>query len=320
MEISIPDLSIIVPIYKAEKYLDRCIKSILSQSYNSFELILVDDGSPDKSGDICDEYSKTDIRVRVFHKTNSGVSSARQFGLDHAIGKYVIHIDPDDWVEQDMLLELYGKAERENADMVICDFYKNVGKEQFYIKQQPSENNSHTVLCELFKHLHGSCWNKLIKRECLLKYNIRFDQELSYGEDLYFHGCLLLHNIKIVYLAKAYYHYDQTINPNSIISSYSLDTYDYSVNLLNKFMILLNNNGDVKEMARSKLSYLIIERTFLSGIFSSRLYRIKIKPYKKYVFYRGYNDKFAWLLFFSTIGCYRIVYDLYCFYKRLRTA
>ncbi len=102
-----PAVSVIVPVYKAENYLCHCVDSLLAQTFPDFEILLIDDGSPDHSGDICDEYARKDSRVRVFHKENEGVSSTRQCGIDNAKGEYTIHADPDDWVEPDMLDELY---------------------------------------------------------------------------------------------------------------------------------------------------------------------------------------------------------------------
>ena len=97
-----PKLSIIVPVYKVEQYINKCIDSILNQTFTDFELILVDDGSPDNCGKICDEYAQKDERVRVIHKENGGVSSARNLGIDEAKGEYVSFIDPDDWIDLDM--------------------------------------------------------------------------------------------------------------------------------------------------------------------------------------------------------------------------
>ena len=105
-----PIISIIIPVYKAEGHLHRCVDSILAQSFTDFELLLVDDGSPDGSGKICDEYAAKDSRVKVLHKQNGGVSSARQTGIENATGEYTIHADPDDWIEPTMLEELYNKA------------------------------------------------------------------------------------------------------------------------------------------------------------------------------------------------------------------
>ena len=114
-------ISIIVAVYKVEACLSRCIDSLLAQTFTDFELLLIDDGSPDSSGMICDVYAERDSRVRAFHKENGGVSSAREYGLCQARGEYIIHADPDDWVEPTMLEVLYNKAQEEAADMVICD-------------------------------------------------------------------------------------------------------------------------------------------------------------------------------------------------------
>ena len=137
-----PDISVIVPVYKAEKYMHRCVDSILAQTFTNFELILVDDGSPDGSGTLCDQYAQKDNRVKVIHKENGGVASARQCGIDNATGEYTIHADPDDWVEPNMLQELYNKAKELDADMVICDFYVDTENERVYRTQNVSSITS----------------------------------------------------------------------------------------------------------------------------------------------------------------------------------
>ena len=132
----LPSISIIVPIYNAEKYIHRCLDSILAQTYKNFELILINDGSIDNRGKICDEYSQRDNRIKVIHKNNGGVASARQCGIENAKGEYTIHIDPDDWVESNMLEELYNKAIKEKADVVICDFYVEEKDKTTYRKEK----------------------------------------------------------------------------------------------------------------------------------------------------------------------------------------
>lgn len=212
-----PKISVIIPVYKAETYLHRCIDSLLAQTFYYFEILLIDDGSPDRSGEICDEYARKDNRIRVFHKKNGGVSSARQCGMDNALGEYVIHADPDDWVDSTMLEELYQKAKIDGADMVICDYFLEKKKKTIYIKQQPSSLNNEIVLCEMFQQLYGSCWNKLVRRSCYSKFNIHFPLKLFVREDLYVNSCLIAENIKISYLNKAFYHYDQFVNSDSIV-------------------------------------------------------------------------------------------------------
>ena len=117
-----PLVSVIVPVYNAESYLDRCMKSLLEQTLSNIEIILIDDGSSDGSGVICERYARQDSRISVFHQPNSGVAAARQRGVDMAQGLFSIHVDPDDWVELTMLEELYAKAVECQADMVICNF------------------------------------------------------------------------------------------------------------------------------------------------------------------------------------------------------
>lgn len=211
-----PKVSVIVPVYKAEAYLNRCVDSLLAQTFKDFEILLIDDGSPDRSGEICDEYAKKDPRVRVIHKENGGVSSARQCGLDNARGEYVIHADPDDWTEPEMLEEMYRKAKEEDADMVICDYYFDAKGNSIYTRQAPSSLDNERILKELFQNLHGACWNKLVRRSCFQKVNVAFP-DLSYCEDLYVNVCLVAFGVKIVYLNSAFYHYDQDMNPASLV-------------------------------------------------------------------------------------------------------
>lgn len=217
-------ISIICPVYNAEAYLNKCIDSIISQTYINWELILVDDGSSDNSGDICESYANSDTRIRVIHKKNEGVSAARQTGLDAANGEYVIHVDPDDWAEPRMLEDLYAKAKEDDFDMVICDFYRDDDMIATRVGQQPFSLEPSAVLKELFGHLHGSCWNKLVKKDCFIKYNVRFPANVNYCEDVCVNVQLLLHDIKIAYLPEAYYHYVQL--PSSITNNFSRKTLD----------------------------------------------------------------------------------------------
>ena len=237
-----PAVSVIVPVYKAEAYLHRCVNSLLAQTFTDFEILLIDDGSPDRSGEICDEYAAKDPRIRVFHKENGGVSSARQLGMDHAIGEYTIYADPDDWVEPNMLEELYGKAKETDADMVICDFYtEHKGGKQRYVKQQPESLDSRAVLKQLlFQQLHGSCWNKLVKRACYNKWGIRFPNNLNYCEDVIVLVQLLQHDIKVSYIMRAFYHYDQHVNTHSITRAYTIDTFHMRMYYLDNLRMYLD--------------------------------------------------------------------------------
>lgn len=218
-------ISIIVPVYKAEKYLSRCIDSILNQTFPDFELLLIDDGSPDSSGQICDEYASKDGRIRVFHKNNGGVSSARQLGIEKAVGKYSIHADPDDWVEPDMLQYMYEAAEESGADIVWTDFFVETENQSEIKIQNPQTTDSDVILCHLLSDkLHGSLCNKLIKHSNYLKYDIRFPEHINFMEDKYIVCELLRNGCKVEYLHKAFYHYDCFTNVNSLVRTFSHDT------------------------------------------------------------------------------------------------
>ena len=118
-----PLISIIIPVYKVEKYLERCIKSVLDQTYKNLQIILVDDGSPDNCGNICDNYAKIDNRIEVIHKENGGLSDARNVGLKKARGKYIGFVDSDDYVSNEMFENMYNTLVNNNADISICNFY-----------------------------------------------------------------------------------------------------------------------------------------------------------------------------------------------------
>lgn len=312
METSVA-ISVIVPFYKAEKYLHRCMDSILAQTFTDFEVLLIDDGSPDGSGRICDEYAAKDCRVRVFHKKNGGVSSARQFGVDHAEGEYTIHVDPDDWVEPDMLEKLYAKAEAENADMVVCDFYINTLDKQLYSKQQPSALDHETVLREMFQHLHGSCWNKLIKRACYDKYAVRFPLNLNFCEDLFVNVALLKENISVAYLGEAFYHYNVGLNPNSLTKHININIYKI---LDEKFKEILS--VDIYENVVT-LFFFYRKAVFLikDESVSTMEFRQEIWSNKKYIGRIVKRDKVKGLvLFLACWGMKKIICLIYKFFYK----
>lgn len=295
-------ISIIVPVYKAENYMRQCIDSILAQTFTKFELLLVDDGSPDKSGAICDEYAQKDLRVRVIHQQNGGVSAARQVGLEAAQGDYVIHADPDDWVEPTMLEELYKKATTCDADVVICDFYFE-GKEQIYSKQEPTSLESAVVLKDLFtKGLHGSCWNKLVRRSLFCRYKVFFPKELSLYEDWFVSASLMLHDLKVAYCPKAFYHYRLNINENSISQIYSDSTYKYDLFAYNFFATHFSNTPIANEV-RYALAGNMIARAYGQGTFSSKEFKDHFYKYRNLVMrYEFLPFRVRCQFYFSCVG------------------
>lgn len=276
-----PLISIIVPIYNVEQYLHRSIDSILAQTFTGWELLLIDDGSPDRSGEICDEYAKKDNRVRVIHKENGGVSSARQKGQDEACGEYTIHVDPDDWVEPMMLEELYRKAKDDNADMVICDYYMNEGSHQFYIKQEPTELDNNVVLYELFQQLHGSCCNKLVRRACYSG-KANFPKGINCCEDLIWGIQVLKCKPKISYLDKAYYHYMITTTASQS-KAISAERSLQDLKMLHMLESLLADDKNVLIAMYKRIVPYVMKRAMKTNSFDSNYYVSNFKQYGKYI-------------------------------------
>ncbi len=187
----IPKISVIVPVYNVEKYLPRCIDSILAQTFTDFELLLIDDGSPDNSGMICDEYAVKDERIRVFHKMNGGVSSARNLGLDCAKGEWICFIDSDDWVD-DSYLENFIRQLSPDTDLVLQSFWIHVEDTQsvqtVLLPDMTVEGNDRLVRwLEDAKGVHnGFIWHRLFKAEIIREEHIRFIEGVSFAEDGWF--------------------------------------------------------------------------------------------------------------------------------------
>lgn len=188
-------ISVIIPVYNVEKYITKTIESVLIQTYVNFELILVDDGSKDNSGQICDIYSAKDKRVKVIHKQNGGVSSARNVGIEIASGKYIAFIDGDDFVSEHYLETLYNMLVNNNVDMAVQVYYNMypTGKEKS-VKEDVNEVMSAWQFIE-FEILEGrdtSPYVKLYKTEIIRKYSINFDESITNLEDMLF----LFHYVK----------------------------------------------------------------------------------------------------------------------------
>ena len=203
-----PKISVIVPVYKVEKYLPECIESVLAQTFEDFEMILVEDGSPDNSGAICDAYAARDPRVRVFHKENGGVSSARNLGLDHARGEWIGFVDPDDWIEREMYGTLYNAGTENDADFVWCDFWTESDSMVALHRQDVvSADAKNMISAFLSGRLHGSVCTKLTRATVLRENKIYFSTEIGYCEDLLVSICLAKQVRRMEHVPLPLYHY-----------------------------------------------------------------------------------------------------------------
>lgn len=228
-----PKVSVIVPVYNAEKQISKCITSILNQKFEDYELILIDDGSKDGSAVICDEYSRKDNRVLTIHRENAGVSQARNYGLTRARGDYVAFIDADDWIEENYLLNLVGRIK--NYDLFISGVIIDTWKDDNLIESHISSVNESRVftrkeLLEAYdKEYPVIClsgpWCKLYRREILNKNNICFDKTMSLGEDVCFNMDYISKCNYIYFDREPGYHYFRE-NQYSLFNKYRKDLYE----------------------------------------------------------------------------------------------
>ncbi len=208
-----PLVSIIVPVYNAQEFLERCINSVLAQEYTNFELILVDDGSTDNSGAVCDSYLNRDARIRVIHKENTGVSDSRNQALDEAKGEYLQFLDSDDWLAQDATRQLVRSVQNSGCDMVIADFYRVVGETISH--KGDIEKDGKLTREEFAGHMmenpadfyYGVLWNKLYRRDIIEQNRLRMDANISWCEDFIFNLEYLrhCHNIYALRVPVCYY-------------------------------------------------------------------------------------------------------------------
>lgn len=224
-------ISVIVPIYKIERYISRCIESILCQSYQKLEIILVDDGSPDECGAICDEYAMKDDRIIVIHKKNGGLSDARNAGLDAATGEYILFVDGDDYIDNDLietavpyLIEGYqsvsfGYYSEDESGQVLNEY---IGK--FDSTEFKSERDRLLFICnELTDYrIPWSAWSQFFSREIIEMHSLRFENNKEiFAEDLYFSLCYFPFVYKAIHIKKCLYHY--LIRSDSIMGTDSLN-------------------------------------------------------------------------------------------------
>jgi glycosyltransferase involved in cell wall biosynthesis len=288
-------VSIIVPIYNVEKYLHRCVDSLLNQTNRNIEIILVDDGSNDRCPLFCDEYAEKDSRVKVVHRINGGLGYARNSGLDLAKGEYIGFVDADDYVDADMFEIMYNVAFKNNADFVRVDNYKEtiegVVLNANYVPSLKEGNyEREKILSDLLypqfgmlpgdsgdKYVSCSVWRNIYKREIIEKYSIRFVSERDLiSEDIPFNLDFMYHSQKAYVINKKFYHY--IINEKSLTQIYREDRFDKELVLyhdLKKRLIYYNLYGYCK---------LRLERHLLSRARMCIRNEVLGNPIKKSVF------------------------------------
>lgn len=289
-------ISIIIPIYNADRFIRKCLDSIIAQTHNNWEAILVDDGSLDNCGWICDEYARNEKRFKVIHQENGGVSVARQTGLNNTIGEYIIHCDPDDWIEPTMLEDMLECAIVNDADIVTCDFIKEYKDHKTYFPQDFQQNATAKQIQDLIiqGELFGSCCNKLIKKKCIEGIGF-YPSNISYSEDTLFNIRILNQNLKVTHIAHAYYHYNM-MNESSICSSPSKNS------IMSRCIVISEIDKIIEEKERNNLYAMkkeVLESLFKMKYFKElkrtypEIHNIIAKNKKKYSFFTPFGYFFA---------------------------
>ena len=265
-----PKVSVIVPIYNVEKYLEKCINSLLSQTLEDIQIILVNDGSKDNSGNIAREYEKNNKdRVIYVEKENGGLSDARNYGLKYANGDFIAFLDSDDYIEKNAYEEMYNKAIEENADYVECDFIWEFPNKIRVDKQYPYKNKK-----EMLSFVRVVAWNKLIKRQLIIDNNLEFPKGLRY-EDVEFTYKLIPFINKFAYVDKPFIHYVQ--REGSIANVQNERTAEIFTVLDNVIEFYKKNN--IYEEYRDELEYNYARYLLCSSL--KRMCKIKDKTIRE---------------------------------------
>ena len=208
-------VSIIMPVYKVEEYVGKAIESIQAQTLKEWEFLIVDDGTPDRSGEICDKYAENDQRIRVIHKENGGAPSARNLAIEMAKGEYMYFLDSDDWAEPTMLEDMYLLAKRDNAQLVVAGFYIDtyIGNGKYitddYYVQEAVYSNKETFRRNAYKlfdkNLLYTPWNKLYEAKYIMENNLRFPT--TFWDDFPFNISIIKNVDRVTVTSKQYYHF-----------------------------------------------------------------------------------------------------------------
>lgn len=279
---SSPKVSIVVPVYKVEEYIDRCLDSLLNQTLKDIEIILVDDGSPDNCPKICDEYAQKDARVRVVHKQNEGLGYARNSGMEVAVGEYIAFVDSDDFVDIRMFEELYSTAKKSNSDIVLCG-YKRIKKNkcigQYHDVDVPELKHGKECLSILkgmigetpeYRHYDFAVWHGIYKNDLIRRNNIKFCSEREYiSEDVVFHLSIIPFCDKICILPDRFYNY--CLNSNSLTTKYGSGRFQANMKLYSYIKQYTGDLGFICEDSFQKcLDYFVIDKAISSCSYEIR--------------------------------------------------
>lgn len=277
-------LSVIVPIYNAEKYLPRCIDSILSQSFAELELLLINDGSTDGSRQICEEYALKDMRVRVVNKENSGVSSTRNVGIALARGEWITFVDADDWIENDTYKKLYKQIELEKADICCYDFTMVYPNRKGYLYTPGVDCSKAEYLKKWLRFELTSLCVMVVRKEIFEEYSLRCPTQ-NYCEDFYLTTKLIYYSNKVTKVNYSGYNYNR-LNENSLVNNLSEKAAEQELEIYESILNFFHEKNELEQYEEPvvwrilKCTQHLILNSAKHGIFMERF----PSRYSKYIF------------------------------------
>lgn len=316
-------ISVIIPVYNKEKYISKCIESILQQTYENFELILVNDGSSDSSGTICEQYARLDERIKVINKVNGGASYARNIGIQNALGEYITFVDSDDYAKENMLECLIKPVLQNNADISICgfetrDFDSDKLINVFKLGQNVCCNREEFVKKYFYEaytsNAINSISNKLYRKNIIDKYHLRYNEKYSIQEDRIFIIQMLLKCEIISNIDQSLYCY-MINNENSLYNQYASTDFEATWELYHILSNFLKNNNATEEAIKyieNDLAYIFISRIVI-------MYRNKVISKKeKYLTFRDLINNIEFQSLLKTIKSVNAKYALILFLFRIK--
>lgn len=277
-------VSIIVPIYNSENFINRCMDYLVNQTYENIEIVAIDDGSKDNSLEILNQYAKKDKRIKVFSQLNQGPSVARNIGLEKSIGNYIMFVDIDDYIDLDMIRLLVKNIENSKSTLVLCDnneVWSDRVEQRKILDDNATNISKSKVIKSIASGRAGLVCGKLFSKNIIDKHNIEFDKDVNMCEDQIFFLNISIHCEKFIYVPKSLYYYDRR-NENSITIKYQKNAIDNQIYVINSIKEILNNS----DLDHDEIS-LIINSRYMNAInycISNEILDMKISNIKSKLF------------------------------------
>ena len=323
-------ITVVFPVYNTGKYLPKAMDAMLAQTYQDFEIILVDDGSTDGSGDTCEQQAARRPGTRVFHKKNGGVSSARNCGIDNARGDFIIFPDPDDWVEPNYLETLVSLREKNGADLSVCGRFDHIdGRVRIWNEgASPALLDQEKALDQLVRPnvFCGYAWNKLYSLQLIRQHGLRFDEELHFAQDLYFAVRYFLLIRSVAFDPVPLYHYNH--DSGGVTASYTpLSPKKLSCFLTYRKIAELTeaSHPHIADLARSTQCHLALQYIYIyyrTGMKDASVLKMLKQNYLdhracylKGDAYTAYDKRFSWMvpvstrLYYLLTHCKKVVHN-----------